>query len=202
MTPNHKPVSSFASRRRALKLCAVATVCSLTGFPAAAQSTPARPLDVPYDPTPQDVVVRMLDMAKVSKDDLLYDLGSGDGRIVVSAAKKFGARGVGIDLDPERVAEARANAKEAGVEDRVTFVVGDLFDRDFSDATVVTLFLYSHVNLRLRPELWRQLKVGTRVVSYIWDMGSEWPPERTETVRGRPIYYWTITEAQKKAVAK
>jgi SAM-dependent methyltransferase len=167
-----------------------------------AQNTPARQLDVPFEPTPQNVVNRMLEIAKVNKDDLVYDLGCGDGRIVVTAAKRYGARGVGIDLDPQRVTEARANAKEAGVEDRVKFIVGDLFQADFSDATVVTLFLFSHVNLQLRPQLWRQLKVGTRVVSHVWNMGDEWPPEKTEVVDGRTIYYWTITEAQKKAVGK
>lgn len=181
---------------------AAAIACGLTGVHTMAQNTPARPLDVPFEPTPQHVADRMLEMAKVNKDDLLYDLGSGDGRIVIAAAKKYGARGVGIDLDPQRVMEARTNAKEAGVEDRVKFVVGDLFKTDFSDATVVTLFLYKDVNLRLRPELWRQLKVGTRVVSHLWDMGKEWPPERTEVVDGRPIYYWTITETEKKAVGK
>jgi hypothetical protein len=183
-------------------LFAVAIACGLTGVCTLAQNTPARPLDVPFEPTPQNVVNRMLEIANVNKADLLYDLGSGDGRIVITAAKKYGARGVGIDLDPQRVAEARAHAKEAGVEDRVKFIVGDLFRTDFSDATVVTLFLYSDVNRRLRPELWRQLKVGARVVSYLWDMGKEWPPEKTEVVDGRPIYYWTITEAQKKAAVK
>jgi SAM-dependent methyltransferase len=189
-------------RRSILKLCVIAITCGPTGFAAAAQNAPARQLDVPFEPSPQNVVDRMLEIAKVGKDDLVYDLGSGDGRIVITAAKKYGARGVGIDLDPQRVAEAKANAKEAGVEDKVKFMVGDLFKTDFSDATVVTLFLFSHVNRQLRPELWRQLKVGTRVVSYIWDMGPEWPPERTEVVGGRPIYYWTITETQKRAVGK
>jgi hypothetical protein len=190
------------ARRSLLKLFAAAIACSLTGIPAPAQNAPARPLDVAFEPTPQNVVDRMLAIAKVNRDDLLYDLGSGDGRIVITAAKKYGARGVGIDLDPQRVAEAQANAREAGVEDRVRFMVGDLFNANFSDATVVTLFLLSDVNRRLRPELWRQLKIGTRVVSYFWDMGEEWPPEKTEMVNGRPIYYWTITEAQKRAAAK
>jgi precorrin-6B methylase 2 len=202
MISDRQPETSFAARRSTLKLCALAIACGLTGLSAAAQDAPARQLDVPFEPTPHDVVVRMLEIANVNKDDLLYDLGSGDGRIVIAAAKKYGTRGIGIDLDPQRVAEARANAKEAGVEGRVRFMVGDLFKADFSDATVVTLFLYSHVNRQLRPQLWRQLKVGTRVVSYVWDMGQEWPPEKTEVVDGRPIYYWTITEAQKKAVGK
>jgi SAM-dependent methyltransferase len=197
---NRKPCST--TRRRTLKLFTWAIACAMTGVPAAAQNTPARPLDVPFEPTPQSVANRMLEIARVNKDDLLYDLGSGDGRIVITAAKKYGARGVGIDLDPQRVAEARTNAKEAGVEDKVKFVVGDLFKTDFSDATVVTLFLFPNVNRQLRPELWKQLKVGTRVVSHYWDMGKEWPPERTEVIDGRTIYYWTITEAQKKAAGK
>lgn len=158
-------------------------------------------LDVPYVPTPQPVVERMLELAKVGKDDVIYDLGSGDGRIVITAAKQYGARGVGIDLDPERIAEARANAKKAGVEDRVKFIAGDLFKADLSDATVVTLYLLNSVNRELRPQLWKQLDVGTRVVSHSFDMGEEWPPERVEKVDGSTIYYWTITEENKKAVS-
>jgi SAM-dependent methyltransferase len=202
MTTDQQTEISFETRRNVLKLCATGIACGLTGLPVMAQNAPARQLDVPFEPTPQNVVNKMLEIAKVNKDDLVYDLGCGDGRIVVTAAKRYGARGVGIDLDPQRVTEARANAKEAGVEDRVKFIVGDLFQADFSDATVVTLFLFSHVNLQLRPQLWRQLKVGTRVVSHVWNMGDEWPPEKTEVVDGRTIYYWTITEAQKKAVGK
>lgn len=202
MTPDPNTDTPFLKRRAALKLCATAIACGVTGYPVLAQEGPARPLDVPYEPTPPSVVNKMLEMANVNKSDLLYDLGCGDGRIVVTAAKNYGARGVGIDLDPRRIAEARANAKEAGVEDRVKFMVGDLFNADFSDATVVTLFLFSHVNLKLRPQLWRQLKVGTRVVSHVWDMGPEWPPEKKEVISGRTVYYWTITEAQKRAVGK
>lgn len=156
-------------------------------------------LDVPYVPTPPEVVDKMLDMADIKEGEKHYDLGSGDGRIVIEAAKR-GARGVGIDLNPERVKEARANAKEAGVEDRVEFKTMDLFKADFSDADVVTLYLLPSVNRELRPQLWRQLPVGTRVVSHAFDMGKEWPPERTEKVDYRTIYYWTITEDHKKAV--
>lgn len=192
----------FQTRRNVLKSCVAGIVGSLIGLPALAQNAPARQIDVPFEPSPQHVVNRMLELAKVGKDDLLYDLGSGDGRIVVTAAKKYGARGVGIDLDPQRVAEAKVNARIAGVEDKVQFMVGDLFTSDFSDATVVTLFLFPQVNRKLRPQLWQQLKVGTRVVSYIWDMGAEWPPERIETVNGKSIYYWTITEAHKNQVRK
>ena len=159
-------------------------------------------LDVPFVPTPQPVVDRMLALAKVKADDMIYDLGSGDGRIVITAAKRYGARGIGIDLDPQRVSEARANAREAGVDGKVQFVNGDLFKTDLSKASVVTLYLLNSVNRDLRPQLWKQLKVGTRVVSHAFDMGDEWPPERTEQVDGRTIYYWTITEANKKAAQR
>lgn len=167
---------------------------------ATATATPPR-LDVPYVPTPQEVVDKMLDLAKVGKNDVLYDLGCGDGRIVVTAAKERGARGTGIDLDPTRIAEARENAKKAGVSERASFRVGDLFKTDVSSATVVTLYLLPTVNAKLRPQLWKQLKVGTRVVSHAFDMGSEWPAEKTVEVDGRTIYYWTITEANKKEAA-
>ncbi|HWP17951.1 MAG TPA: class I SAM-dependent methyltransferase [Burkholderiaceae bacterium] len=167
---------------------------------AQAQEGGAVALDVPYVPTPQPVVDKMLEMAQVTSKDVLYDLGCGDGRLVVTAAKKYGARGVGIDLDPQRIAEAKSNAKSAGVSRQVDFRVGDLFKSDVSEATVVTLYLLPEVNRRLRPQLWKQLPVGARVVSHDFDMGPEWPPERTERVGHKTIYYWTITEAQKKAV--
>lgn len=190
------------SRRTVLKACAVAVASGLTGLPALAQTAPARKLDVPYVPTPQSVVERMLELAKVGKNDLLYDLGCGDGRMVVTAARKHGARGIGIDLDPERIAEAKANAKKAGVEQQTQFRVGDLFQTNLSDASVVTLYLLTTINYKLRPQLWEQLKVGTRVVSHAFDMGDEWPPEKSEVVDGSNVYYWTITETQKKAVRK
>ncbi len=160
---------------------------------------PPRSLDVPYVPTPQRVVDKMIELAKVKQGDVLYDLGCGDGRIVITAVKEHGARGVGIDLNPQRIAEAKLNAKEAGVQDKVKFQVGDLFKADFSEANVVTLYLLPSVNAKLRPQLWRQLKVGTRVVSHAFDMGPEWPPEKTETVGGTTVYYWTITQANKDA---
>jgi precorrin-6B methylase 2 len=193
-------------RRRTLLLSAAATT-GLLILPAhralaqAAAAAPERNLDVPYVPTPQEVVDKMLDLAKVGKNDVLYDLGCGDGRIVVTAAKNRGARGTGIDLDPARIAEAKENAKKAGVSDRANFRVGDLFKTDVSEATVVTLYLLPTVNVKLRPQLWKQLKVGTRVVSHAFDMGPEWPPEKTAEVDGRRIYYWTITQANKKEVA-
>ncbi|MBD2347088.1 SAM-dependent methyltransferase [Anabaena subtropica] len=152
-----------------------------------------RPADVPYVPTPQPVVDAMLQVAQVGKDDKLYDLGSGDGRIVNTAAQKFGTRGTGIDINPERIQEANENAQKAGVTDRVKFVQQDLFNTDFSDATVVTLYLLPDINLKLRPILLQQLKPGTRIVSHAFDMG-EWQPEKTLQVDGRTIYYWVVPE--------
>ncbi|HEX8258187.1 MAG TPA: class I SAM-dependent methyltransferase [Allosphingosinicella sp.] len=147
--------------------------------------------DVRYVPTPQPVVERMLELARVGKDDLVYDLGSGDGRIPITAALRYGARGVGIDIDPKRIAESRANARKAGVTGRVSFRNEDLFEADFGDATVVTLFLYPDLNRRLRPRLLAELKPGTRVVSYWHDMGN-WKPERTVETERASIYLWTI----------
>ncbi|WP_414550778.1 SAM-dependent methyltransferase [Anabaena sp. CCY 0017] len=153
-----------------------------------------RPGDVPYVPTPQAVVDAMLEVAKVGKDDVLYDLGSGDGRIVTTAAQKYGVKkGVGVEINPELVQEANANAQEAGVSDRVQFVQQDLFKSDFSEATVVTLYLLPDINLKLRPQLLQQLKPGTRIVSHAFDMG-EWQPEQTLQVDGRTIYYWVVPE--------
>lgn len=157
----------------------------------AADSTAER--DVPYVPTSEDVVTRMLELAEVGPGDTVYDLGSGDGRIVITAAQRYRARAVGIEIDPVRVWEARQNATAAGVEDRVTFKLGDLFEADFSDATVVTLYLLPEVNLKLRPLLFDQLKPGTRVVSHNFDMGA-WTPDTTETVGPSVIYRWTIPE--------
>jgi SAM-dependent methyltransferase len=188
--------------RRTLLLSAAATAGSLLlpmRSPLAQEVEPAR-LDVPYVPTPQDVVDRMLEMGRVGKNDVLYDLGCGDGRIVVTAARVRGARGTGIDLNPVRIAEAKENARKAGVADRVDFKVGDLFQADVSPATVVTLYLLPSVNLKLRPRLWQQLRVGTRVVSHAFDMGPDWPAEKQDEVDGRMIYFWTITQANKKAL--
>ncbi|CDM65346.1 SAM-dependent methyltransferase [Pyrinomonas methylaliphatogenes] len=148
-------------------------------------------LDVPYVPTPPEVVDAMLRLAAVTKDDVVYDLGCGDGRIVIAAAKKYGARGVGVDIDPQRIREANENARKEGVADRVRFVQQDLFQTDIHDATVVTLYLLPDVNMRLRPKLWRELRPGARVVSHAFTMG-DWEPEKTIDVNGRMIYLWTI----------
>jgi len=186
----------FASRPTmrtiAFTLPALALLLSLPL--SADQAAPAtRPtLDVPYVPTPQEVVDKMLEMAKVKQGDVVYDLGCGDGRIVITAAQRHGARGVGVDLDPERVAEARANARKAGVADRVTFRTQDLFKTDIREASVVTLYLLPEVNQRLKPKLQKDLKPGTRIVSHSFSMGDDWPPEKTEYVSGSTLYYWTI----------
>jgi ubiquinone/menaquinone biosynthesis C-methylase UbiE len=164
-------------------------------FPLAAAFLVASALarDVPYVPTPEKVVERMLDIAQVGPNDLVYDLGSGDGRIVIAAAKKHGARGVGIDIDPDRIREARANARSAGVSDRVEFREADLFKTDLGEATVVTLYLLSSVNLQLRPKLLSELKPGTRIVSHAFDMG-DWKPLKTEKVGSSTVYYWVVPE--------
>jgi ubiquinone/menaquinone biosynthesis C-methylase UbiE len=154
---------------------------------------PALARDVPFVPTPNKVVDRMLEIAQVGPNDVVYDLGSGDGRIVITAAKKHGARGVGIDIDPERVREARDNARSAGVSDRVEFREADLFKTDLSEATVVTLYLLSSVNLQLRPKLLQELKPGTRIVSHAFDMG-DWKPIKTEKVGSSTVYYWVVPE--------
>jgi ubiquinone/menaquinone biosynthesis C-methylase UbiE len=149
--------------------------------------------DVPFVPTPERVVEKMLEVAKVGPKDVVYDLGSGDGRIVIAAAKKHGARGVGIDIDPERIQEARDNARKAGVSERVEFRQEDLFKADFRDATVVTMYLLSAVNLQLRPKLLAELKPGTRIVSHAFDMG-DWMPVATYRVGGSTVYYWVVPE--------
>lgn len=174
------------------------TLTAQTETETPASTTPTtqpqeRPGDVPYVPTPQPVVDGMLQVAKVGKNDVLYDLGSGDGRIVNTAAQKFGTRGVGIDINPERIKEANENANKAGVTDRVRFVQQDLFNTDFSEATVVTLYLLPEINAKLRPKLLSELKPGTRIVSHAFDMG-DWKPQQTLNVEGKTIYYWVVPE--------
>jgi len=154
-------------------------------------TAPLRSPDVPYVPTPQEVVDAMLKLAEVKKGDILYDLGSGDGRIVITAAKQFGVKGTGIDINPERIAEANENAKKAGVTDLVRFLNQDLFEADIKDATVVSLYLLPSINLKLRPKLWKDLKPGTRIVSHSFDLGN-WAAEKRVEVDGRYIYFWTV----------
>lgn len=170
-------------------LAAASLVPALLPVPAAAARLPS----VPYVSTPPDVVRRMLALGRVKRDDVVYDLGCGDGRIVIEAARRRGARGVGIDLDPERIREARENARRAGVARLVQFRQADLFATDFSNATVVMLYLLFEVNLKLMPQLWRQLRPGSRVVSHDFHMGGQWPPEQIVRIRDHSLYAWTIT---------
>ena len=151
-----------------------------TGDDNARTARPSRNPDVIYVPTPQDVVEEMLRIADVKQSDVLYDLGCGDGRIVMTAAQKYGVRGTGIDIDPQRIQEANENARKAGVTHLVRFLNQDLFESDFSDATVVTLYLLTSLNLKLRPKLMRELKPGTRIVSHVFDLG-DWEPEKRWT---------------------
>ena len=145
-----------------------------------------------FVPTPAEVVAAMLKVAKVSKGDVLYDLGSGDGRIPIAAVKDFGAaRAVGIDIDPQRIREANENLQKSGVGDRVRFLNQDLFTTNLSEATVVTLYLLPSLNLKLMPKLMAELKPGTRIVSHAFDMG-DWVPQQTLEVDGRRVYFWTI----------
>ncbi len=159
-----------------------------TQAPAAASRAP----DVIFVPTPQEVVDAMLKAAKVGPDDVLYDLGSGNGIIPVTAAREFGTRGVGFDIDPERISEANANARQNKVTDKVKFVQADLFEQDLSGATVISLYLLPSLNLKLRPKL-LALKPGTRIVSHAFDMG-DWQPYQTINVNGRTVYFWTVPE--------
>jgi ribosomal protein L11 methylase PrmA len=175
--------------RRILPLIALVVAWVVPAFAQAPAQL--RTPDVIFVPTPQEVVDAMLKLAKVTKNDVIYDLGSGDGRIPITAAKTYGARGVGIDIDPQRFKEATENLKAAGVGDRVRFLNQDLFTTDISEATVVTLYLLPSLNLKLLPKLNRELKPGTRVVSHAFDMGTAKPLE-TLNVNGRTVYFWTI----------
>jgi SAM-dependent methyltransferase len=171
--------------------CFSILMTALLSAAASAQiNSPARVPDVPYVPTPPEVVEAMLKAANVTKNDVLYDLGSGDGRIVITAAKKYGTRGVGIDINPALVAEAKANAEKEKVADKVKFIEGDIFEQDFSEATVVTLYLLPDVNMKLRPTILK-LKPGTRIVSHAFNMG-DWKPDQTIDVDGRTVYFWRV----------
>ena len=149
--------------------------------------------DVPYVATPQETVEAMLELANVSSDDTVYDLGSGDGRIPIEAANRYDARGVGIEIKPSLVDRARKNAKLSGVSNKVEFRRQDIFEADFREATVVTLYLFPEVNLKLRPMLFEQLEPGDRVVSHSFDMNG-WEPDSTRQVNGDVLYLWTIPE--------
>lgn len=147
----------------------------------------------PFVTSPEQVVEAMLKLADVKKTDVVYDLGCGDGRIVIAAAKKYGARGVGIDHNPDLIAQARAKAKEEGVESLVRFERGDIFDADIHEATLVAIYLLPHINLKLRPKLQKDLKAGSRVVSHEFGMG-DWKPEKTDEVDGAKILLWTLPQ--------
>lgn len=180
----------------ALALAVVLSACSQAQelTPLAAESEPDAPvkLDVPYVPTPQEIVDLMLDMADVGPQDDLIDLGSGDGRIVIGAVRNRGARtAVGVEIDPRRIAEANTNARAAGVEDRVVFELGDLFEKDFSSATVLTMYLLQSINLDLRPIILDTMKPGSRVVSHVFDMG-DWAPDRYEWTGTVGVYLWIV----------
>ena len=175
-------------------LCVTAVISgslvAALGAAGAVQAQPRTP-DIHFVPTDQAVAVAMLKLAGVTDADLVYDLGSGDGRIVITAAQRFGARGVGIEIDPKLVAISRQVAREGEVADRVTFVEGDLFKTDISDATVVTLFLSNTVNMRLEPKLKRELRPGTRIVSQRFPIGA-WMPDQTVKVEGETLMLWTV----------
>lgn len=160
--------------------------------PGSAQQAGAlREPDVIYVPTPQEVVDAMLRMANVTSKDVVYDLGSGDGRIPITAAQKYGATAVGIDINPERIKEANDNLARAGVGDKVKFLNQDLFETDLSPASVITLYLLPTLNVKLMPAL-KRLKPGTRIVSHSFDMGTDWPPDKSQDVNGRKIHYWVV----------
>lgn len=192
------PVTGYRSLtlRRAYRVLQVLCTLVVTCVPLAAQWEDGNRGDVPYVPTPPEVVDAMLKLGGVKQGDVLYDLGCGDGRIVVTAAKKYGARGTGIDINPERIKEAEENARNEGVTNRVRFLEKNLFEADFHDATVVTLYLLPDVNLRLRPRLLAQLKPGTRIVSHSFDMG-DWKPDKTIQMDHRKLLLWVVTEKAK-----
>ena len=172
------------------KFCLLLLLVGLNATLSFAQSD-AAPLPAPvYVPSPEEVVDEMLKLANVAEGDIVYDLGCGDGRIVIGAAK-LGARAVGVDIDPERIKESVANAKSAGVTDRVTFRVEDLFETDLKPATVVTLYLLPARMAKLRPKLLKELKPGTRIVAHDFDLG-DWQPEKTIELDHHSIFLWSV----------
>jgi SAM-dependent methyltransferase len=178
----------------AVALAVAAGGCEYRG--ALAQPANRTP-DVRYEPTPQHIVEEMVKLARVGPNDVVFDLGCGDGRIVITAVKQRGARGVCVDIDPQRIEDSRANAQQSDVASRIQFLNQDLFVTDIGDATVVMLFLSQSVNLKLRPKLWRDLKPGVRVVSYVHDM-ADWTPEEARDVMGdhgpRKVFLWVVPE--------
>jgi len=177
--------------RRRDWLAASAALAAASALPARAQPTNRTP-DVVFVPTPQPIVDEMLAVASVGAKDVLYDLGSGDGRIPITAAKRWGTRGIGVDIDPQRIKEANANAQAAGVTDKVKFIQADLFEMDLSPATVITLYLLPDLNVKLRPTLLK-LKPGTRIVSHDFSMG-DWKPVKQIEKGNKTVYFWTIPQ--------
>ena len=198
-----QPVSGSARRWAVTKLrailCGITLAASMAGIGCNEQPTSARTSlrepDVRYEPTSPDVVQVMFRLANVKAGEVVYDLGCGDGRIVITAVREFGARGVCVDIDPQRIAQSRENARAAGVTENIRFLNQDLFETDVSDASVVMLFLSPELNLKLRPKLLRELNPGARIVSHWHDMG-DWKPQKAVRVRSgsreRSIYLWTI----------
>ena len=179
--------SSFVPFRQAA--CSMALLAAVGVSAAVAQSEPR--LDVIYVPTPQAVVDRMLQMADIKPNDFVIDLGCGDGRMIVTAAAKYGARGLGVDINPVRIAESNENAQKAGVTDKVTFKVGDFFQEDITRATVIPMYLLNELNLRLRPKILSDLKPGSRIVSHAFTMG-DWEPDMRDIVENKNIYFWYV----------
>lgn len=194
------PRPTFSFRARASAIIAANAVLSLMLAALLAEHALSRKLDVPYVPTPQPVVDRMLELADIKPGDVLLDLGSGDGRIPITAAKKYAIKAIGVDLNPERIAEARENAQRENVTDKVEFREQNLFETDLASATVITMYLLNDVNMKLRPKL-MGLKPGTRIVSHSFDLG-DWKPDRTEQVEGRTIHMWTVGRQQQATPAK
>ena len=192
---NRKRFTLFAAPLLAIGLAVPATFAQDEEATPAAGAEEQEPVkkDVPYVPTPEEVVEELLELAKTKKGEVLYDLGCGDGRIVVTAAKKYGVKGIGVDIDPERIKESNANAKEAGVTDRVKFIKKDLFTMDFKDADVMAMYLLTSVNEKLKPKLLEQMRPGARVVSHAFSMG-DWEPDQEVTVDpgGQTVYFWII----------
>lgn len=186
------PALAVPVNRRALRHAMAALAATLALAASSLQAAEPVELDVPFVPTPEKAVARMLEMAAVGPQDTVFDLGSGDGRIAIAAVRDFGAsRATGVDIDPQRVAEARANAKQAGVQDRVRFMEQDLFETDFSKATVVTMYLLPDVNIKLRPRILDELAPGTRIVSHAFTMG-DWDSDQYQSVEGRSLYMWIV----------
>jgi len=185
-------LASVASRLPRSFVFSLAAASLFAAAPALAQQAVKKPsLDVPYVPTPPEVVARMLEMAEVGPNDYVIDLGSGDGRIAIAAAKVRGARAFGVDIDPERIQEAQANAKAAGVDNKVQFRQQDLFKTPIGEASVLTMYLLSQINIDLRPRILDEMKPGSRVVSHAFDM-DDWNPDQRDSVNGRSVFLWIV----------